>query len=59
MLAHGPGTLLNASRLAAGLSLTSPTISRYVSLLTDLLLVRRLPPYHANTGKRLVKSPKV
>lgn len=59
MLAHGQGTLLNASRLASGLSLKSPTISRYVDLLADLLLVRRLPPCHANTGKRLVKSPKV
>ena len=59
MLAHGQGTLLNASRLASGLSLKSPTVSRYIDLLTDLLLVRRLPPYHANTGKRLVKAPKV
>ena len=59
MLAHGQGTLLNASRLASGLSLKSPTVARYIDLLADLLLVRRLPPYHANTGKRLVKAPKV
>jgi predicted AAA+ superfamily ATPase len=59
MLAHGQGTLLNASRLAAGLSLSAPTIARYVDLLVDLLLVRRLQPLHANTGKRLVKSPKI
>lgn len=59
MLAHGQGTLLNASRLAAGLALKSPTVSRYIDLLADLLLVRRLPPCHANTGKRLVRSPKV
>ena len=59
MLAHGQGTLLNASLLASGLSLKSPTVSRYIDLLADLLLIRRLPPYHANTGKRLVKSPKV
>ena len=58
MLAHGQGTLLNASRLAAGLSVSVPTIVRYIDLLADLLLVRRLPPFHANTGKRLVKSPK-
>jgi predicted AAA+ superfamily ATPase len=58
MLAHGQGTLLNASRLAAGLSVKAPTVARYVDLLADLLLVRRLPPFHANTGKRLVKSPK-
>lgn len=59
MLAHGQGTLLNASRLAAGLSISAPTVTRYIDLLVDLLLVRRLSPLHANTGKRLVKSPKV
>ena len=34
------------------------TIARYLDLMVDLLLVRRLPPHHANVGKRLVKSPK-
>ena len=58
MLAHSQGTLLNASRLASGLAVSAPTVTSYVSLLVDLLLVRRLPPYHANVGKRLVKSPK-
>jgi hypothetical protein len=59
MLAHGHGTILNASPLAAGLSVSVPTVLRYIDLLADLLLVRRLPPLQANTGKRLVKSPKV
>lgn len=59
MLAHGQGGLLNASRLAASLEITSPTVQRYIDLLADLLLVRRLLPYARNTGKRLVKSPKV
>ncbi len=59
MLAHGQGTLLNASRLAAGLSISAPTVTGYIDLLVDLLLVRRLPPFRANIGKRLVKSPKV
>ncbi len=59
MLAHGQGTLLNASKLAAGLSISAPTVTAYIDLLVDLLLARRLPPFHANTGKRLVKSPKV
>jgi uncharacterized protein len=58
MLAHNQGTLLNASRLASGLGVSSPTISNYVGLLVDLLLVRRLPPLLVNVGKRLVKSPK-
>ena len=59
MLAHGQGTMLNASRLASGLSLTAPTVTKYIDLLVDLLLVRRLRPFHTNIGKRLVKSPKV
>lgn len=59
MLAHNQGQLLNASRLAASLEVSSPTVSRYIDLLADLLLVRRLPPLIANVGKRLVKSPKV
>ena len=59
MLAHSQGTMLNASRLASGLSLTAPTITKYIDLLVDLLLVRRLRPYHINIGKRLMKSPKV
>lgn len=59
MLAHNQAGLLNASRLAAGLSVSPPTVTAYVDLLVDLLLVRRLPPFHANVGKRLVKSPKV
>jgi len=59
MLAHGQGTLLNASRLAAGLAVSAPTVTGYISLLGDLLLVRRLQPFHANVKKRLLKSPKV
>jgi predicted AAA+ superfamily ATPase len=58
MLSHSQGALLKASRLASGLAVNAPTISTYVSLLTDLLLVRRLLPYHSNIGKRMVKSPK-
>ncbi len=59
MLAHNQGGLLNASRLAAGLSISAPTVSGYIDLLAALLLVRRLRPFHNNTGKRVMKSPKV
>jgi len=59
MLAHGQGTLLNASRLAAGLAVSAPAVTGYIALLGDLLLVRRLQPFHANVKKRLLKSPKV
>ena len=59
MLAHSQATALNASKLAGSLGISGPTVAHYVDLLVDLLLVRRLLPYFANTKKRLVKSPKV
>lgn len=59
MLAHSQGQCLNASKLAGSLSTSAPTVSNYIDLLTDLLLVRRLQPFHANTKKRLVKAPRV
>jgi predicted AAA+ superfamily ATPase len=59
MLAHGQGEMLNAATLARSLSVDGKTIARYLDLLVDLLLVRRLPPWHRNVGKRLVKAPKI
>ena len=59
MLAHGQGGLLNASGLGRALAISTQTVLRYIDLLVNLLLVRRLQPYHANLGKRLVKTPKV
>ena len=58
MLAHAQGSLLNHSRLAASLGVSAPAVSRYVDLLCDLLLVRRLRPWSGNLGKRLVRTPK-
>lgn len=58
MLAHSQGTLLNASRLAVSLATSAQSVTRYIDLLADLLLVRRLQPWHGNLNKRLVKSPK-
>jgi predicted AAA+ superfamily ATPase len=59
MLAHTQSELLNAANLARALSIDGRAVARYLDLLVDLLLVRRLPPWHHNEGKRLVKSPKV
>jgi uncharacterized protein len=59
MLAHQQGSLLNTSQLASSLEMSSPALTRYTNLMVDLLLLRRLRPYHVNIGKRLVKSPKV
>lgn len=59
MLAHHQGGLLNVSQFARNLSVSVPTATNYIDLLCDLLLVRRLQPFHANVGKRLVKTPKI
>lgn len=59
MLAHHQGELLDASKLAAALAISGQTVARYIDLLCDLMLVRRLPAWSGNVGKRLVRSPKV
>lgn len=59
MLAHQQGALVNASVLARSLGLDTRTVNRYLDLLVELFLVRRLQPWHANLGKRLTKSPKL
>lgn len=59
MAAHTSGGLLNSSRLASGIGVSAPTVDRYLDLLVDLGLVRRLAAWQANTGKRLTKAPKI
>ena len=59
MLAHNQAELLNAANLARALGVSGVTVASYLDLMVDLLLVRRLPAWHRNDGKRLVKSPKV
>jgi predicted AAA+ superfamily ATPase len=59
MLAHLQGQLFNASAIANNLDTSSPSIGRYLDLMVDLMLVRRLQPWFVNVGKRLVKSPKI
>ena len=59
MLAHEHGGLLNAAQLARSLAVSGKNLASYIDLFVDLFLIRRLPPWHANTTKRLVKSPKI
>ena len=59
MLAHNQGELLDQSKLASALAINGQTVGRYIDLLCDLMLVRRLPAWSGNVGKRLVRSPKV
>lgn len=59
MLAHKQGGLLEVSQLGKNLMIDAKTVHRYLDLLVDLMLLRRLQPWHSNVGKRLVKSPKL
>src|SRR6266496_2250724 len=59
MLAHNQGQMLNAAQLASGLGVSGHTVARYLDIMVDLLLVRRLQPWAVNAKKRLVRSPKV
>ncbi len=59
MLAHAQGGLANVSQLAASLGIAQRTVLRYIDILEQTFLLRRLPPYFRNIGKRLVKAPKI
>jgi len=59
MLAHVNGGLWNASQLAASLGVSYHTVDRYVDILEQAFLIRKIQPYFANLGKRLVKRPKL
>lgn len=59
MLAHAQGGMLNASSLGASLGVSHHTIARHLDILEQTFLIRRLPPFFRNVGKRLVKAPKV
>lgn len=58
MLANDQGELFNAQRFARSLGVSGHTVMRYLDILQRLLLVRLLPPWHSNTGKRLTRSPR-
>jgi uncharacterized protein len=59
MLAHLHGGMFNATALGASLGVTYPTVQKYIEILEGSFLVRLLPPYFKNFGKRLTKTPKI
>ncbi len=59
MLAHLHGGVLHTAELARAVSVDQKTASRYVDVLAGAFLLRRLPPWFENTGKRVVKAPKM
>jgi len=58
MLAHQQGSTLNISRLSSSLGIDAKTTRHYIDLLESLYLLRSIPAYSTNAGKRLIKSPK-
>lgn len=59
MLAHAQGGLANASRLGAALGVSHNLVQRYLDILEQTFIIRRLPPFFVNVGKRLTKAPKI
>lgn len=59
MVAHYHGQTWSAVEPARAMGVSAATTRRYLDLLTDALMIRQLQPWHANVGKRQVKSPKV
>ncbi len=59
MLAHLNGSLLNASKIASSMGVSTPTIKHYLDILEGTFVIRQLKPFHTNTKKRLIKSPKI
>lgn len=59
MLAHYHAQIWNGSELARALAVSEKTVRRYLDLLTGVFMLRQLPPWHENLGKRQVKAPKV
>ena len=59
MVAHYHGQIWNAAELARALAVNESTVRRYLDLMTGVFMVRQLPPWFENLGKRQVKAPKV
>lgn len=59
MISHVHGSLLNYSTLSNSLGMATNTVRRYVEILEQAYLVRRLEPWFVNVSKRIVKSPKL
>lgn len=59
MVAHNHSQLFNASQIGGSLGVKGQVVSHYLDAFVDLMLVRRLQPWHSNVGKRLIKTPKI
>jgi predicted AAA+ superfamily ATPase len=59
MAAHYHGQIWNSAEFARALAISEPTVRRYLDLMADVFMLRQLPPWFENVGKRQVKAPKI
>lgn len=59
MLTHVHAQLLNMSMLATSLSISSHYVRQYLDILAGTFMIRVMPPWFENIGKRQTKSPKI
>lgn len=59
MIAHCHGDVMNSENFARSMGISSPTVKKYIHFLEEAFLISTLPPFHVNTKKRLIKSPKL
>ena len=59
MVSHYHGQTINLSELGRSFGASDHTVRRYLEILSGTFMIRLLPPWHANVGKRLVKAPKL
>lgn len=59
MLAHLQAQQLNVSQLSSAMGMDQKTVLRYLDFFEHAFIIRRLPAYHTNLGKRLIKAPKL
>lgn len=59
MIALSHGDILNKNKIATSMGISAHTVERYIEILEESFLIRRLPPFFANIKKRLIKSPKI
>lgn len=59
MIAHYHGQVWNAAAFARSLGVSGATARRYLDILSGAFMVRQIQPWHSNTKKRQVKSPRI
>ena len=59
MLSHYHGQIINYAELGRSFGISDMTVRKYIDILEGTFMLRVLQPWYVNTGKRLVKRPKI